>query len=482
MEHFKTIKNYLTLSNRFTNRNDTKNFNVKSSSKIFETNDLKTVEIVTTTTTNEKNVDNGRLRSKLIDDSSNENEKIPNEERKKPLERPKFLRSKSIEEAYSSLKNKTRSIIESTISEDFNSSIQGNDLFIALKTDLEKLIDHFKPYSKKNDDQSPSIPDTADYSNVLDLTDSSSINYYKLAQYTKEVLNRCIVLYNKIDDKCALYDYEDLKSNGYRSLLAVFDNCCRRMLSVVAELNGKKNGFFFNISSTVTNNSIFKELQAWTKLMEKLEITLQIAIVMQTLTTEDNSNEETCSNSSSSSYAPNVKFHDGPSLFVNSKQMTETSIEMNLFQLASVHQEDFFGRVCGFQFCDSLELPLTGVVVALASYNDGYEAKASNNKENQQIGAINPVYSPDCTDQNSPFGYTNFSPPYGTTNNSYGSLSPQVTQPVQASFFRSVYSGTKYVLDPELRAKKISHVMKDANVDFCKAFWQLTETSIAHVI
>ena len=28
---------------------------------------------------------------------------------------------------------------------------------------------------------------------------------------------------------------------------------------------------------------------------------------------------------------------------------------------------------------------------------------------------------------------------------------------------------------------KISKVMKDANVEFCKAFWQLTETDIVQV-
>src|SRR5690606_101589 len=45
----------------------------------------------------------------------------------------------------------------------------------------------------------------------------------------------------------------------------------------------------------------------------------------------------------------------------------------------------------------------------------------------------------------------------------------------------SVLSSTKYIMDPDLRSRKMSQIVKNANVEFCKAFWQLTETSIVQV-
>ena len=180
-------------------------------------------------------------------------------------------------------------------------------------------------------------------------------------------------------------------------------------------------------------------------------------------------------------------FHDlGPPLFYHSDLLTDTSIETNLLSLASVHQEAFFGRTCGFQFCDSLKIPLTLCAVLLASYNDGYEAFA--NKENSTPNS-------NMTSPSTPMSTLSSSPsPNGNSN----SLSPSPSNPsfntatnngtqftsIQSMFgqaAKTLFSSTKYTMDPELRAKKISSVMKNANVDFCKAFWQLTETPMVQV-
>ena len=59
-------------------------------------------------------------------------------------------------------------------------------------------------------------------------------------------------------------------------------------------------------------------------------------------------------------------------MFLHANEIKGTQIERDLFDLATVHQEAFYGRACGFQFCDSLQLPLTGCTIALTSYNDGY--------------------------------------------------------------------------------------------------------------
>lgn len=39
-----------------------------------------------------------------------------------------------------------------------------------------------------------------------------------------------------------------------------------------------------------------------------------------------------------------------------------------------------------------------------------------------------------------------------------------------------LYSGGKFLLDPELRAQRIVNISQHANIDFCKAFWFLTES------
>ncbi len=152
-----------------------------------------------------------------------------------------------------------------------------------------------------------------------------------------------------------------------------------------------------------TINSTIEEFQTWFKLLEKLEIIFNICVKMQKLT--ENSNK----------------------LLINQEDIDDF-IEENLFLVASTKPEAFFGRTCAFQFCDSLKIPLTACAVALASYNDGYEAF-----------------------QDSRLGVT----------------------------AKSLLSSTRYILNPDLRAQKMSEIMKNGNVEFCKAFWQLTETSIA---
>ena len=39
----------------------------------------------------------------------------------------------------------------------------------------------------------------------------------------------------------------------------------------------------------------------------------------------------------------------------------------------------------------------------------------------------------------------------------------------------SILHSGKYVVDPELRAKKIVTLTQNFSMDFCKAFWSLTE-------
>jgi len=262
----------------------------------------------------------------------------------------------------------------------------------------------------------------------LDTSDTSSHTYFQLATYAKQVLSKCRAHYDKLEPNLAYFDLSaDLQASGYRTLLAAFEACCRRLLLLTSQLNGTKSSFLFQfkLNATLPGTPNVRDFQAWVRLMEKVEIVLQIGVDIQRVQLQESQVQ--------------------PSLFYNMAEAKSAAIETNLLALGSVHQEAFFGRTCGFQFCESLQTPLTGCAVALASYNDGYEAYAT--------AAVVQVEAEGA-----------------------GSFMQG-----QATLFKSLVSGTKYVMDPELRAKKISKVMKDANVEFCKAFWQLTETDIVQV-
>lgn len=44
----------------------------------------------------------------------------------------------------------------------------------------------------------------------------------------------------------------------------------------------------------------------------------------------------------------------------------------------------------------------------------------------------------------------------------------------------SVMTTTKYFTDPEERAKRVVNISQNAEIDFCKAFWFLSESELMH--
>lgn len=46
---------------------------------------------------------------------------------------------------------------------------------------------------------------------------------------------------------------------------------------------------------------------------------------------------------------------------------------------------------------------------------------------------------------------------------------------------QSLFLGGKFFLDPELRARRIVNISRYASIDFCKAFWFLTESGKSNV-
>ncbi|CAF4875604.1 unnamed protein product [Pieris macdunnoughi] len=88
----------------------------------------------------------------------------------------------------------------------------------------------------------------------------------------------------------------------------------------------------------------------------------------------------------------------------------------------TINQYCFYGRCLGFQFAPSIRGILKGISICMAGFSEAY-------------------YS-------------------------------------QGNLISSVWTGGQYLIDPELRARRIVNISQSASVEFCKAFWFLTESEI----
>ena len=100
-----------------------------------------------------------------------------------------------------------------------------------------------------------------------------------------------------------------------------------------------------------------------------------------------------------------------------------------------MNQEVFYGRSLGFQFCASVHTMLHTIVLAMAVCAETY----------RKCERVKP-----------------------------GSAKLATTLP-------SVFMTTRFLLKPELRAKQIVHTTRNADINFCKQFWGLTEASYLQV-
>ncbi|ENN72419.1 hormone-sensitive lipase isoform X2 [Dendroctonus ponderosae] len=91
-----------------------------------------------------------------------------------------------------------------------------------------------------------------------------------------------------------------------------------------------------------------------------------------------------------------------------------------------INQYCFYGRSLGFQFCDSLKNVLQFIALSMAIFSEAYYSQ--------------------------------------------GSLISKATN--------SFMTTTKYITDPEQRAKRIVNISQSADVDFCKSFWFLSESEL----
>jgi hormone-sensitive lipase len=82
----------------------------------------------------------------------------------------------------------------------------------------------------------------------------------------------------------------------------------------------------------------------------------------------------------------------------------------------SINQFAFYGRCLGFQYCDSIKPVLKFIAISMASFSESY--------------------------------YSNNGTFVKATN--------------------SMFTGGKYLLDPELRSRRIVNISQNSSVDFCK--------------
>ncbi|XP_047533737.1 hormone-sensitive lipase isoform X8 [Vanessa atalanta] len=91
-------------------------------------------------------------------------------------------------------------------------------------------------------------------------------------------------------------------------------------------------------------------------------------------------------------------------------------------QADTINQYCFYGRCLGFQFLPSMRGILKGISICMAGFSEAYY--------------------------------------------SHGNL------------ISSVWTGGQYLIDPEMRARRIVNISQSASVEFCKAFWFLAESEI----
>lgn len=184
---------------------------------------------------------------------------------------------------------------------------------------------------------------------------------------------------------------ENSPGNGYASFVSVVDACIRHGVKLCKQVCINRESFFFRASYYM------REVEACSHLLASLVTCL--AHLRQLMEWSE----------------PGELFPAG-----------DHSPQELLAKAESINQYCFYGRCLGFQFCESVQIVLKAVSIAMASYSDVY---------------------------------------YGE-----GGFVSRATN--------SVWNGGKYFMDPELRARRIVNISQYADVQFCKSFWFLAESEV----
>ncbi|XP_020716747.1 hormone-sensitive lipase isoform X1 [Ceratitis capitata] len=118
---------------------------------------------------------------------------------------------------------------------------------------------------------------------------------------------------------------------------------------------------------------------------------------------------------------------DSGDLFANGQHSAEELFEMG----DTINQYAFYGRCLGFQYDNSLRGVLRFIAIGMASFSEVFYAQTEG----------------------------------------------KITKTT-----RSLWTGSKYFLNPEQCARRIVNISQNAKIDFCKAFWFLAESEMMHTI
>ncbi|XP_059176328.1 uncharacterized protein LOC131956011 isoform X2 [Physella acuta] len=138
------------------------------------------------------------------------------------------------------------------------------------------------------------------------------------------------------------YDFsDDVKGNGYRSLLKVVSKCCVHLLHLCKYISSVRDSILFR------KRFYSKELESYVSTLGQLRAVLYYALKL-------------------------INYcHDGE-LFADEDKLNTEVADQLVIDVESLCQESFYGRCLGFQFCESMQRPMHAMAIAMASYSEGY--------------------------------------------------------------------------------------------------------------
>lgn len=219
------------------------------------------------------------------------------------------------------------------------------------------------------------------------------VGFQQLAEQCQEVTP----LLDKITREAPKFDLDaETPGNGYRSFIIIFGALFKRCSSLCDLVKSQRSQAVFNLYKY----SYIQDLKSWNEMLVSLNTFLEHLNTLLEWNEKDH-----------------VR-----SLFPSEAHSSQELLD----KARTIESYSFYGRHAAFQYCNSIESVLKGLLTIMAGYSDYY-----------------------------------FS-----------------TSPHLWRVAKSLFMSTQYTLDAEHRARRIVHASQYATVDFCKSFWFLAESDL----
>ncbi|KAK9686035.1 Hormone-sensitive lipase (HSL) N-terminus [Popillia japonica] len=243
------------------------------------------------------------------------------------------------------------------------------------------------------------------------------------------------ITHQTLADLCtnnALHFKEDNSENGqrlYTAFLAINDNI-NKIWPIVLRLRTVVNNYDFDENTPANGYRSFLRIidsavQLGIELNKKVCLKRDSVLFRKTLFTKE---VESCAHLFASLGTclsiTEIIIENCPDgdLFPSEKMSVDEQLAL-LGHIDKIDQYCFYGRCLGFQFCESMRAALKFISLSMAIFSEAYYSE--------------------------------------------GSILSKATN--------SVMTSTRYFTDPEEKAKRIVNISQNADIDFCKAFWFLSE-------